>query len=205
MRTTLNLLLGTEHPHTMPERCITREHTLALHRALLHWLPTGTPPSIWGIGCVLHSARPPTIMSSRLHQTHSIAAAAALPLGQLWHSIRTQQTTQIHRDSNTSQCRPNKKAKPPPDSTKPALAQKPPQDGPRMPPPGPPPLAGKTQEADSPTFCQTSQPFTPGYAHSREQLAHRVSSALSRARARNKKNNMRGQISLTTLWPDITF
>ncbi len=88
MCTTLNLILKNEHPHTMLERCITREHTLALHRALLHWLLTGTPPSIWDNGCLLHTARPPTIMSSRLHQSYNIAATAALPLGQLWHPVR---------------------------------------------------------------------------------------------------------------------
>ena len=35
MCTTLNLLLGNEHPHTMPVNCITRGHIIALQQALL--------------------------------------------------------------------------------------------------------------------------------------------------------------------------
>ena len=44
MSTTLHLLLGDKHPHEMPTSCITRGHMLALHKALLNWLLTGTPP-----------------------------------------------------------------------------------------------------------------------------------------------------------------
>ncbi len=43
MSTTLHLLLGNKHPHAMPSQFITREHMIALHRALLRWLLTGTP------------------------------------------------------------------------------------------------------------------------------------------------------------------
>ena len=43
MSTTLHLLLGDKHPHDMPSQCITREHVLALYRAMLRWLLTETP------------------------------------------------------------------------------------------------------------------------------------------------------------------
>ena len=46
MSTTLHLLLGEKHPHNMPPDCIKRGHMLALHKALLKRLLTGTLPSV---------------------------------------------------------------------------------------------------------------------------------------------------------------
>ena len=48
MSTTLHLLSGDKHPHDMPPHCISGDHMLALHRALLRWLLTGTPPHLFG-------------------------------------------------------------------------------------------------------------------------------------------------------------
>ena len=53
MSTTLHLLLGNKLPHDMPAGCITRDHMLALHKALLHWLLTGSPPPLWRDGCLI--------------------------------------------------------------------------------------------------------------------------------------------------------
>jgi hypothetical protein len=52
MTTTLHLLLGKHRPHKLPPRCISRQHMLALHRGLLRWLITGTPPNLWADGCL---------------------------------------------------------------------------------------------------------------------------------------------------------
>ena len=59
MCTTLHLLLGDKQPHTLPSSYIPRERMLSLHKALLAWLLTGTPPALWEIGCLHEDIIPP--------------------------------------------------------------------------------------------------------------------------------------------------
>ena len=51
----------------MSPHYITREHMLALHEALLKWLLTGVPPSLWENECLRDNISAPTITESRLH------------------------------------------------------------------------------------------------------------------------------------------
>ncbi len=81
MLTTLNLLLGHQHPHELAPDCISRSQMLTLHRALLVWLITGHMPDLWRDECLLPTtARPP--WPQRATPTPlSIAAAVTFPRG----------------------------------------------------------------------------------------------------------------------------
>ena len=58
MCTTLHLLLGVRHTHELRELYITITHMLTLHRALLEWLITGTPPTLWQLECLHQDMHP---------------------------------------------------------------------------------------------------------------------------------------------------
>ena len=81
MSTTLHLLLAGIPPHTLPRNFITREHMLALHRALLEFLIQGTPPDLWQRGCLYHGIPPPPGTHTCPHGCISIATANLLPKG----------------------------------------------------------------------------------------------------------------------------
>ncbi len=82
MTTTLHILHGGMPPHTLPTQLITREHILALHKALLDRPIQGTPPNLWLGGCLHQGIYPPSGTYTCPHDCVSIAAANLLPKGQ---------------------------------------------------------------------------------------------------------------------------
>jgi len=108
MNTTLHLLLGDKHPREMSPACITRGHMLALHKALLKWLLTRTPPSLWEKGCLMDNVSTTFLADSWLHNTHSIVAAAELPPGRPWHPHKVATLPPITRDNSPPPIRPTK-------------------------------------------------------------------------------------------------
>ena len=86
MSTTLNLLLGATPPHLLRPSCITRVHMLNLHKALLTWLLTGTPPPLREPGYLLDTIGNSLPEDTLLHLQHNIGSASrTLPPGRLWH------------------------------------------------------------------------------------------------------------------------
>jgi len=87
MCTTLHLLLGNSRPHALPTMHISRDYMHSLHKALLAWLLTGTPPTLWEIG-YLHRdiISPPTAHVGPYAQL-SVAAAIESPKGEHWRPI----------------------------------------------------------------------------------------------------------------------
>jgi hypothetical protein len=83
MSTTLHLLLGGIPPHSFPTQFITRDHMLALHRALLEWLIQGNPPDLWNRGCLNRGILPPQGTCTCPYDCLSIVAVNLLPKGQL--------------------------------------------------------------------------------------------------------------------------
>ena len=79
--TTLHLLLGGIPPHSLPNQFITREHMMALHRALLDWLIQGNPPDLWTRGCLNQGILFPQGTCTGPYDCLSISAANLLPKG----------------------------------------------------------------------------------------------------------------------------
>ena len=84
MLTTLHLLLGQRRPHELPDNYLSQDHTLLLHKALLTWLITGTPPPLWELGCLNEDISPPPLASTGPYIRQSIAATIADPKGRYW-------------------------------------------------------------------------------------------------------------------------
>jgi hypothetical protein len=74
LSSTLHLLLGSIPPRTLPTQFITREHMLALHRALLEWLIQGNPLDLSRGGCLHRGIHP-----LRGHTQAPTAASASPP------------------------------------------------------------------------------------------------------------------------------
>ena len=143
MSTTLNLLLGDKPPHLLRPACITREHMLNLHDALLKWLLTGTPPPLREPGYLLDNIGITLPEDSMLHLNHSIGAASrTLPPGLLWHPHRA--PSPPPQTACTTQYEPRKRActgttDPLPSATPATLPP------PAAPPPTPEPHTGQPQ------------------------------------------------------------
>jgi hypothetical protein len=84
MLTTLHLLLGQRRPHELLDNYLSQDHTLLLHKALLTWLITGTPPPLWELGCLNEDISPPPLASTGPYIRQSIAATIADPKGRYW-------------------------------------------------------------------------------------------------------------------------
>jgi len=63
-------------------------HMIALHKALLKWLLTGTRPSLWKSSYSMDDINTTFHTDSWMHHTHSIMATAELPHGRPWHPNR---------------------------------------------------------------------------------------------------------------------
>ena len=81
MSSTLHLLLEGIPPHSLPTQFITRDHMLALHRALLEWLILGSLPDLWNGDCLNSDIIPPHGTFLGPYDSGSIAAAVNLPKG----------------------------------------------------------------------------------------------------------------------------
>ena len=103
---------GQTPPHAMASSYISREHMLALHRTLLKWLLTGSPPSLSVDECMRPDISAPPIPTPELHRTLSIAAATALPPGRLCHPSRVSTPTPAPRTPTPPPHAPSKKARP---------------------------------------------------------------------------------------------
>jgi hypothetical protein len=81
MLITLHLLLGHRRPHELPAYYLSQDRTLLLHKALLTWLITGTPPAIWELGCLTEDIVPPPLAYTGPYHRRSVAATIDTPKG----------------------------------------------------------------------------------------------------------------------------
>jgi hypothetical protein len=79
--TTCYLLLRGIAPHSFPIQFITREHIVAMHRALLEWLIQGNPSDLWTRGCLDLGILLPQGTFTGPYDCLGIAAANLLPKG----------------------------------------------------------------------------------------------------------------------------
>ena len=84
MLTALHLLLGKRRPHELPDYYLSHDRTLLLHKALLTWLITGTPPAIWKIGCLNEDIAPLPLAHTGPYHRRSVAATLDDPKGGYW-------------------------------------------------------------------------------------------------------------------------
>ena len=84
MLTTLHLLLGQRRPHELPAHYLSRDRMLLLHSALLKWLVTGTPPTLWDIGCLTEDIIPPPQATTGPYTLQSVAKTVDTPKGTFW-------------------------------------------------------------------------------------------------------------------------
>jgi hypothetical protein len=112
MSTTFHLLLGNQHPHTLPSGYISREHMLTLHKSLLKWLLTGSHPSLWGNNCMVPDINAPHNAEPGANRPLSIAAAVALPHGRPWHPCRIATPAHALRAPTLPPHRPPKRMRP---------------------------------------------------------------------------------------------
>ena len=202
MSTTLHLLLGDKHPHDMPAGCITRDHMLALHKALLHWLLTGSPPPLWRNGCLIDTVSELPYTDSWLHQTHSIASATALQGSRPWLPTRLDTPAPPPRAPSPEPSRQRKKAKRKKEATPPRKPQPLPETHP----------APTTHDGDknhdqshvtTPPAILNHKTASLFPAQTWSQLAQRGSLALSRQTKRFKSNRADNQATLTQYWPHL--
>ena len=179
MSTTLHLLLGNQHPHTLPSGYITRDHMLTLHNSLLTWLLTGRPPSLWEDNCLRPDISAP--LSTKLGMSQpliSINAACALPHGRPWHPCRISIPTQALSSHTLLPQRPPKRRRPL-HTTPLSISATPPPDNQQGASPPPPP---ETPLSESTTTAPSNMPHTHrtarGSALNRPELLKRMAAAL---------------------------
>jgi len=108
MCTTLHLLIGNRQPHTLPNLYIPRARILSLHKALLAWLITGTPPALWAGDCLHGDITPPAAAHTGPYERISVAAMIASPKGAHWRPIHPTPTTEDRPDRADLPVRPTR-------------------------------------------------------------------------------------------------
>ena len=81
MLTTMHLLLGQRRPHELPASYLSQDRMLLLHKALLTWLITDTPPALWELGCLNEDITPTLPAYTGPYHCLRVAATIDTPKG----------------------------------------------------------------------------------------------------------------------------
>ncbi len=199
MLTTLRLLLGKRRPHDLHALYISRENMLHLHKALLAWLITETPPALWEIGCLHQDVVSPLAAHIGPCTHQSVAATIDCPNGAYWRPSYLAQTpveahglatpTRQHSGNRSSQ-----------EHVTPLT------HGPSPAPPHDPPLTTRAVRT-RPTSCGkiAAKPGDHSRAHilCYEEIKGRNAMASNREKTRAHGNRIRKQSTLVEYCPTL--